>query len=179
MTEVEMFSEVAVYLLAVAAQPNQHNACVSLNSRDLRHFVSKVEAAGDRNEMNIQLGELASYWMKLCPSDRQRACPEAVRLIANLLKIRSARFTVTSILFDVRDNLKLAKPSIRSAMTDQVQHDREMYDKSYPLIPTTYRMVSKSLACIDKIADTQEVDQVLCDSIVGARSDWSFHQIGK
>lgn len=151
-----------------AGLADQPSTCTHLTTSELKAVATKVEKAGSQSELYRELGFLMAYWNRVCLDDRMHATAEQVRSVSGLLKIRNARFAASTVLFDVRDNLRAAKSDVRSAMKDQRVMDAK-YEREHPLPGTTGKMMYKSLSCINRLILKGTVDNCLCRDIVAAR----------
>jgi hypothetical protein len=74
------------------------------------------------------------------------------------------------MLLDVGRNLRVARPSLLSAIRDEDRLEAADYKGAYPFTPTTAHDWSNSLRCVLRKLDTGRKDAKLCRYLDGMRN---------
>ena len=136
--------------------------CANVETRAVHRYVNNVIDAHNNGERYKALGALRRYWDGLCEEERRSANRNIVTDLAKLLDGHSDTTIATSIMIDIGNNLKYAKKSIiRARMLAQEREDYN-YRLSRPMVPSTGRVASTSLKCLENLIETKTESVELC-----------------
>jgi hypothetical protein len=140
--------------------------CSPLHEQVVRSHVESVLLAHDFSGQADSLNALHAYWRTVCADARREANETIIDELARLLKLPIARLTIASMLVEVGPKLPRAEAAVTAAAVDQERIDRETAIAAEPAIPTTDRIVSMSLKCVERKIGTGDRDEELCQYLL-------------